>query len=389
METLSAIMRGDLPPVGNPITLTSRNHTAIEIPGYHFTWVNSGTSALALALLAARKLKAHIREPEVIIPAYGCPDLVAACAFAKCKAKLVDIGREGWGYDLKELRQALSANTLAVIGVTFLGIREDWPAINSILSAYTDVVTIEDNAQWFPNLEEQNTFFTDFIVFSFGKGKPVSLLGGGALLSRIPLANIDAHLAPTQNDGQSTCALRAKFLLYNQLLKPSVYWFLNHNPIFTPGNTQYRALDSIRALDRLRLDLLSANYVIYTRRKESAVNEYNEQFARLNINCTIFFTDKSRIKRLLRYPFLCADRTARDKLLQRLNQNGLGATAMYRRPLVRLDCPPNFVDSALRQNNAASFADRLITLPCHLGVTSKHIRKITQLIAEEMQLSKR
>jgi dTDP-4-amino-4,6-dideoxygalactose transaminase len=381
-------MRGDLPPVGNPITLTSNNKAAVDIPGYHPTWVNSGTSALALALLAARKMKALVGQPEVIIPAYGCPDLVAACAFAGCKAKLVDIGCDGWGYDLLALRQALSSNTLAVIGVTFLGIREDWPAINSVLSAQPGVITIEDNAQWFPNLDEHNFFFTDFIIFSFGKGKPVSLLGGGAVLSRIPLVDIDASLIPVQNDEQSTWPLMAKFLLYNQLLKPSVYWFLNHNPIFTPGNTRYKPLTSIRDLDKLRLELLPENYFIFAERKELAADEYNAQFCKLNINNPIFTVDITRIKRLLRYPLLCADSTVRNRLLERLNQHGLGATAMYRRPLSQIDCPAEFVDANLPQNNAERFADHLITLPCHSGVTSQHTHKITQLIAEEIHMSK-
>lgn len=380
METIRSIIRGDLPPVGNPIVL-SQAACSLDIPGYHGHWLDSGTSALALAILDART--AHpCPKPEVILPAYGCPDLVAACVYAGCIAKLVDIERDGCGYDLDQLQQALTANTVAVVGVNFLGIRENWAGILAILSKWDfPVATIEDNAQWFPDLAAPEIFYSDHIIFSFGKGKPISLLGGGALFSRAP-ALISTLIK--ERASESSLLLHAKFRTFNFLLTPSIYWFLNHNPFFKPGATAYRPLNSIRLMDEVRLNYLAPNYYQYAdRHSEIAQTLYallqvydftDHLYPRLNTaNC-----------KLLRFPMLCNSLEQRDSLLNKLNAAGLGATAMYQKALADLDCPKALINTQLKHENARNFAQRLITLPCHSGVHPKHLSRLRAILDEQV-----
>ncbi len=378
METIRSIIRGDLPPVGNPIVLDRASHS-LDIPGYHAHWLDSGTSALALAMLDARS--AHpCSTPEVILPAYGCPDLVAACVYAGCIAKLVDIERDGWGYDLDQLQQALTPNTVAVVGVNFLGIRENWAGILAILSQWDfPVATIEDNAQWFPNLETPETFYSDHIIFSFGKGKPISLLGGGALFSR----TASAVAAQIQDKSTSShLLLKAQYLAFNTLLTPSFYWLLNHNPIFKPGATVYHPLSRICLMDDARVSLLAPNYLKYAQRQNSVAQAINTLLCECELTDHFYGRINTVNRKLLRYPILCTSANQRDSLLQKLFAAGLGATAMYQKALVDLDCPAALINTQLPQENSRNFAQRLITLPCHGGVQPIHLSRLKTILAE-------
>ncbi|HMW46821.1 MAG TPA: DegT/DnrJ/EryC1/StrS family aminotransferase, partial [Cellvibrionaceae bacterium] len=335
-------------------------------------WLDSGTSALALALLDA-KAQRPLAAPEVIVPAYGCPDIVAACIYAGCTARLVDIRPKAWGYDLDQLRQALNANTLAVVGVNFLGIREDWQGILNVLNSWdTPISTIEDNAQWFPNLSSAETFYSDYLVFSFGKGKPVSLLGGGALFSRAPL-NTTRLIRASAAKG---FILKTQYALFNQLLKPSIYWFLNHNPIFKPGATAYTALEGIYSMDDSRLSLLPSNYAQYAHNADTVSAAIYATLCNLGRGDNLYSQLNTQNRKMLRFPLLCDTTEQRDELLNELTAQGLGATAMYQKALADLNCPPALIRVQQPQDNARNFADHFLTLPCHSGVTSQRLAQI-------------
>ena len=313
------------------------------------------------------------------MPAYGCPDIVAACIYAGCTAKLVDIRPQAWGYDLDQLRQALNGNTLAVVGVNFLGIREDWRGILNVLKSWdTPITTIEDNAQWFPNLSSAEKFYSDYLVFSFGKGKPVSLLGGGALFSRAPLNSTRLIRARAAKG----FILKTQYALFNQLLKPSIYWFLNHNPIIKPGATAYTALEGIYCMDDWRLSLLPSNYAHYAHKADTVSAAIYAALCDLGRADNLYSQLSTLNRKMLRFPLLCDTTEQRDILLNELSAHGLGATAMYQRALADLNCPPPQIRAQQTQDNARNFAGRLLTLPCHSGVTTQHLAQINMILTK-------
>lgn len=376
MEAFRTLISGDLPPAGNSILATNATGDLPGFPGYFATWVDSGTSALALALLELRRRNPQLHAPEVIIPGYCCPDLIAAAQFAGVKAVLVDISTNDPGFNLEELAGAIHSQTLAVIAVNFLGVKENLGIIADLLEGHPHVSLIEDNAQWFPSGNELESLTGDFVVFSFGRGKPVSLLGGGLLLSRLP-ADISAVL-PVKD--ASTRALKLKYCIYNQLLKPQLYQLVNRNPLIKLGETRYHPLSSIGELDELRLSLLPQNLKKYHLQIPTAEEFYDHHFSsQLFANCLIPL-NSSRRKRLLRYPLLCKTQTIRDQLMTRLTRAGLGSSCMYQRPLMDIEGVEEKMRLYGNQNNAVDFAQRLITLPVHEGVTEKHLHRILKEI---------
>ena len=71
---------------------------------------------------------------------------------------------------------------------------------------------------------------------------------------------------------------------------------------------------------------------------------------------------------LLRYPLLINDIEIRNTLYRKLGN--LGASLMYQKPLYKISgIPEHIFDNQNKMTNAEVFAQSLITLPTHAGVT--------------------
>jgi dTDP-4-amino-4,6-dideoxygalactose transaminase len=371
-------LRGDLPPVGNRVLLRA-DLPPPQFPGYSFHGLNSGTAALALALIVARTRQPTIREPKVLLPAYGCPDLVAAAEFAKLQPVLVDVGQEDPGYSLDSLERALTPETVAVVAVNFLGISERLAEIRRLLERFPQTALIEDDAQWLPAATDRRQPMGDLVCFSFGRGKPLSLLGGGALLVRddgdvrIPAGAID----PAEEPGPS---FAVKTLLFNTLLRRHVYWIVNRNPLIRVGQTAFKPLTQISALDKTRSCYLGPNVAAYSARSRAIESSWSQALAQLK-TVKPLPVEEERKGRLLRYPVLCRSLVERDELLLRLRRAGLGATAMYQRPLAQVTGVEGKVRIFEGSEGARAFAERLLTLPVHEQVTQNDVRRAAEVLA--------
>ena len=170
-----------LRPVGNRVPLpVGRDNGQYPWPAYQTELLNSGTAALSLALRAAKRQKPEIAEPEAILPAYVCPDLVAAAVAAGVKPVLVDLAKDSPWMAPQNVQGAVSDNTIAIIAVNFLGRLVPLEPLRRVADGY-GITLIEDSAQAIPPSSADNAL-ADFVVLSFGRGKPVNLMGGGALL---------------------------------------------------------------------------------------------------------------------------------------------------------------------------------------------------------------
>jgi dTDP-4-amino-4,6-dideoxygalactose transaminase len=343
--------------------------------------VQSGTAALALALMAAQALRPEVAAPEVVLPGYACPDLVAAAEHAGLRARLADIGADDPGYCLASLEAVIGPDTVAVVAVNFLGIGERLDELRT-LTADRGIALVEDDAQWFPEPPAAPGLRGDLVCLSFGRGKPVSLLGGGLLLVR-------EALSEQLGDWPRSClraaapvsapSLRAKMALYNMLLRPQLYALLSRNPLLKLGVTRFKPLAAIAPIDPVRTRLLSANVHRHLQRARD-----NEARARALLADHPALLDlplqmASRTRRLLRYPLLCRDDATRDRLWERLRAEGLGATAMYQRTLPLIEGVDGRV-AAGPLPGAESFARRLLTLPLHDGVGERHWQRMGEVL---------
>lgn len=373
-----------LPPVGNPICLSrsSADETLLQdvFRPYVPKFYASGTAALAAAILAAIKLKG-VSTPEVILPAYGCPDLVSAAVFAGAKPVLVDLEPDRPWMDLDQVSGHANTHTVAIIAASLCGIPERMDALRKIAEACS-VLLIEDSAQAFP-VQNDGSFWTgDLVALSFGRGKPVSLLGGGALLFR---EEVLADLMPEDVDKSRVkyskqALFRLKAVLYNLMITPGMYWIPQGLPFLHLGETQYKPLSGIDAMDSVRCGLLAVNVDKY--------QQYNAivQVSLANLMQEPDIAGKGIIdlpavcrapqhQRLLRYPLL-VEPEYREWIYHCLRHEGLGPSRMYPASLPGIPGLETLLESQGTFPAAEDFARCVLTLPTHSRARSVDIRKI-------------
>lgn len=358
-----------LPPVGNPVCLSPGHATGAALNDafspYSPRYLASGTAALAAAVVAAIRLKSAA-DPEVILPAYGCPDLVSAVLHAGARPVLVDLVPDRPWMDLEQVSACINPATVAIIAVSLLGIPERMDRLGT-LARESSVLLIEDSAQSFPQDSDMSFWSGDLVVLSFGRGKPVSLLGGGAVLYR------DSRLGSLLPDaaaqgGNSVVAFRTQAILYNLMLSPRLYWVPQGLPFLNLGETRYHTLDRIQAMDEPRIGLLPANIEAYRRRSDRARETMAGLVERGAMGTALIDlpaacgTPQSR--RLLRYPLLI-ERAERGRIYAELMRRGLGASIMYPVILPEVVGLEALFADAGEFPVARSFAARLLTLPLY------------------------
>ena len=364
---------GRVPPVGQPIAHKRSEHPVRLAGCSQQVLVQSGTAALALALAAIRKAR-PCENPEVIIPAYCCPDLLSAIDQQGMKAVLVDFAPGSAQLDLDVLQAALNDNTIAVIAVNFLGLPERIGALRTALQG-SNAYIVEDAAQWFPNDDSLPLDRGDIIIHSFGKGKPVSLLGGGIAL--VPAASSRSLALESENIGQprdgtdlrgivKRAIQTLKFHAYNLVLSPWFYWLVDVNPLVETGTTRYKQLAGIDSMSPEIASYLANNIEQYQAVPVSSCIETQQKIEALFKGSEVFqLLDGATEHRLLRFPVLVNDPEVRAELLALSKRLGLGISVMYAKTLPHIEGVDSAQLGGQDHPNAKRFAQQLITLPVH------------------------
>ncbi len=365
IQTLKTAFRR-IAPVGNPISLGTQTLRHPLFDKDKSQLYQSGTAALAAAVLVAKKRK-NCKKPEVIIPAYACPDLVSAVTYAQCKPVLVDIEGKTPYLNLDELKNKLSEQTVAVIAPWFLGIPERFTKIRELIK-HNDILLIEDSAQWFPEAPPENAFSGDLVILSFGKGKPISLLGGGLLYTtQHELYSLFPEPKPVKET--SHWMLLFKYLAFNAVIHPWFYWLLELLPV-SMGKTVFKPLTQLQSLPDSHQQYLQTNISAYLNRSSKTQQQLSDSLKDISLlsQCETY-----QQQRLLRFPILINDPAQHDRILQKMQQPGLGASQFYPASLPNIEGIP---DSVKQQGNfpgAEQFAQRLITLPTHQHTGDRQI----------------
>ncbi|WP_334013450.1 DegT/DnrJ/EryC1/StrS family aminotransferase [Alteromonas sp. S167] len=390
------------PPVGTKAIFTAKQCRSFDKLANveDYVLVNSGTAALALSLIIAKTTNPE--KNEVILPAYGCPDLVAAIEYADLIPVIVDITALPYSYCNESLTKSVNKRTLAVICPTLLGIRMPLAYLRNRLGK--NILIIEDNAQWLPSsnsrteapakkpIELFDSSFenADMSIVSFGRGKPVNLLGGGALfLHNKALSDFfkqaihyNINTVPSLvGDDEFTTSIKYQLnaRLFNLLCTPIFYRLATKLPFLSVGKTAFHPLIKIEPMgDDQRLLLSSAvdRYLDFFPMAEHKLRRslpQNKIAAQTN-------------NRLLRYPLLCRSKSERDLLIKKLNRSGIGASPFYNALLTDIEG----VDTKLKQYSTVSHAkvlsENMLTLPIHQGMSPACVDLMVMTIKNELQI---
>lgn len=333
----------------------------------------SGTAALTLALRALGKVR---RGSEVILPAYTCPSVAAAVIKAGLRPVLCDIRPESFLMDRARLESRIGEETLAIVAVHLFGIPEDLRAMRELADS-RGIALVEDATQAFGNTIDGDPVGTigDIGVFSFGRGKPLNLMTGGALVvNRAELREAIDRPGPAP----PRASYKLSLLLYSIFFNPRLFWIPAGLPGLRLGDTYFTLDIDLSGPEPAMVRIGNELYRSWQRIRASRLKLaklYSEALPGVTI-CAPPGTA------LLRFPILANDDRERERILTAAMNEGLGATGMYPVPLNELAGLSDHFPEDESYPEARKVADRLITLPLHEHVTERDIDRIRRIVAK-------
>jgi dTDP-4-amino-4,6-dideoxygalactose transaminase len=379
-----------------PRTSTERRHVAAwyrsrierELGTQHVPhWYGSATSALAAAVMMAVQRASGRSPPEVIIPAYACPDVVSAVRFVGATPVVADLLPDLPWLDPRSVADAMTRNTVAVLYVRFLGLPANDRALRGPVQD-AGAVLIEDAAHTFP-LARGVSSSADLVVFSFGRGKPVSVRRGGLLLQRIGVFPVGTRPPAPEVARAPSVAHWLECAFHNAGIRPLPYWLLTRVGRARADSIRYENLNSLEAFPS-GLEEPLWNAIVRHRQPalwrqqcvEGLLGDLGPSLLDVARHARTFGAESCSSQsgcehRLWRYPLLLPSEAERDRLFAGLWRAGLGASRMYRNVLSDLSGTARFV-RASDTPNARAFAQRLLTLPLHADVSPAHYAAIRE-----------
>ncbi len=335
----------------------------------------SGRAALRAYLVG---LADRTGRHEVVIPAYCCFSVPAAVVSAGLRVRLVDVDVHG-RIDRQALAGLPLGDTAAVVVANLFGIPETITPLRE-LAARAGAEIVDDAAQALGGeaTDGRAGGRGDVGLLSFGRGKPLSGLGGGALvLSRRGTTSAAPALpAPARGSAQ----LRA--LAYDAALHPSVFRWLAALPGLRIGETLFDPGFARGGIGGASL-LLAAARLAQFETLAAARAERAETLAAALRSRTRFapLTAAPGIRAVYpRLAVLAPDGASRDVALARLARAGLGASRFYPSALGAIPALKSHLCGPARQPGAEAFAARILTLPTHAGASEA----VREAIAEHL-----
>jgi dTDP-4-amino-4,6-dideoxygalactose transaminase len=347
----------------------------------HAFLTSTGRAGLTLLLRAMRRLAPPERD-EVVVPSYTCYSVAASIVKAGLRPRLVDISPESLDYQPDELGAADFSRVLAVIATNLYGLPNDLPAL-SRLARDRNVFLIDDAAQAMGATVSAKSSGTwgDAGLFSFDKGKNVSAIDGGVLVTDSDeIADALAHeMAALSSPGASASVVHiVKALAYFAMLRPTLYGIPARIPQLGLGKTLFETDFPLafpdRPLTALALTMMQRLDEFTRIRVANAASLMDGLAANAGVRQIVPCPDSQPA--YVRLPILFPTPAARDAAVALLNAAGIGATGSYPGTIADLpELQQLFANSRPAAANARRIARCIATLPTHPFVTTADIRR--------------
>jgi len=319
----------------------------------------------------------------VIIPAYTADTVYLPIKQAGCSVKFCDMSLKSFNMDLEHLEKLIDDNTLAVVGVHLFGIPEDMDRIKNMIKG-RDIYLIDDFCQAFGSRYKNRPVGTlgDASVLSFGKGKNLTTVDGGALFTSN--SEINAKIADIYSNMEKSGVLtELKYVIkifgLSVLTKPILYGIARK--IFS-GQREVPAPDAIEPKKLSNIQKRMGSGLI---KKKEDIFEYRhfwgqELYEGLSDIKGIILPDiTNKYVVWNRFPVLIEDKEKREKLRDLMLKNGIECNFLYGRPVY-----DNYgiEINVFEYKNAEYMAKHLITLPTNQFMNEKKLVKIRENFLE-------
>jgi perosamine synthetase len=390
-----------VPPAGAPLPTRTLLSSIVQRPGglrppgmlvrehlgvRHAVFVSSGRAALAVLLNALRQ---GSTRREVVVPAYTCFSVPSAVARAGLTLRLCDVDPRTLDLDLAALRRLDLSKVLCIVPSGLYGLPSNLVELEQIARA-SGAVLVDDAAQTLGATLDGRPCgtFGEAGFFSLGRGKNITTMGGGILVTHRPdlaakIEKIVSGLRPPS--ARETCGVFGSALLYAGMVKPSRYWVVDRMPFLGLGGSHFEPEFPIAQLSpfqqRLTGQLLALVDTFNKVRRDHADHLRAGIEGVDGIESPRPVAGASAV--YLRFPILVRDSARRDRLFDQLGRAGIRASASY--PTAVSDIPG--IERYLAPAPAAcpgarAIAARILTLPTHAWVSPADVDRMVSVIRE-------
>ncbi len=340
----------------------------------------SGRAALAAALHALRREG----RTEVVVPAYTCWSVPAAVVRAGLKVRAYDIDPQTLAMSARHLEGLDLSRAAGILLVHLFAPDPELPALAARLAASDPrAPIIEDAAQAWPDAAPVPAISAR--LWSFGRGKPLPLGGGGALVHP---AEWEVTTPRSRRGGWSDALALAVTAM---LARPALYRLPEALPFLGLGATVYQpAFDMSRPFWTWQRELGSRCFPqlsSWIARRTIAASALAARVA----GCRGWVVPApARAPGPLRFPVLAPDRQSRDVALKALHRQGVAASAMYPGTICQIPAlRPHFVNHSDGFPGAESVAARLLTLPVYPTLTAVELERVGRAVERAATESRR
>ena len=348
------------------------------VPGIDTRWIpfGSGTMALAAALsFSARNLP---DSAQAILPAYSCPDIVAATSFAGMPIQFLDLAPDLTAPKNADIADTLTRSAGAVVCVDLFGTDCDIAPVRTAADAIGAWI-IHDRAQTLGGPGVECDSEADLVIASLGRGKPATLLAGGAAWALRSEEFAEFATREFAESGWNPRAAAIRSVAYNLAITPAAYGLIARLPFLRLGETRLRKIDHVHRFP-LNWQRCAALQIAL---QYSHVNERRDRTVSLSDNIAgagfripdDALASAARVG-LNRLPVLCRDEAQAGWIVS--HGTHLGLSAMYGRTLPEfLGMPADCAEEAFP--NAYRFSRTVVTVPTHSRIDLAIEREIMDI----------
>ena len=351
----------------------------------HSFTLSSGRAALTVILRALHTL--HPERSVVIIPAYTCYSVAASIVRAGLSIRLCDIDDKTLDLDYAQLEDSIARDSpkiLAIIPTHLFGLPADTGRVKKMVSGH-DIFIVEDAAQAFGGSDGKDKLGTagDVGFFSLGRGKPITAVGGGIVMSNrgdIAAGVEDQIKGIKRCSFAGTALLIFKALLLSVFVNPRLYWFPKSLSFLRLGETRYDKGFHIRRLTSFQAGLMRG----WQRRIEHLKQARRERALRFlsmgsSNRLRSYVSGEDDLPDLLRFPLFIRDEGFRKDQRYRGEMDRLGIVPYYPDSIKDIgDLQGNFTGQ--QYPDADRVAVHLVTLPIHPLVSEVDMDEIVRLL---------
>jgi perosamine synthetase len=352
----------------------------------HAYLTSTGRAGMTLLLRAMRRLAPPTRN-QVILPSYTCYSVAASVVKAGLTVRVVDIEPTTLDYVAPELEAVDFSRVLAIVATNLYGLPNDLPSLARLARA-RGVLLIDDAAQAMGASVGGRLSGTwgDAGLFSFDKGKNVSAIDGGVVVTNsADLAEaLRLETASLPAAGFSRAGVDvAKAIAYWVLLRPWLYWIPHSIPQLELGNTvfttEYPLARPSQPLAALALTMIERLESLTAARVANA-HRLGQGLA----SCSTLRPIAPRVDAVpvyLRLPLLAPTASTRDGLIAALTAVGIGATRSYPDSIGEIGDLGASVTSPSGAPGGREVARRILTLPTQPYLTAADAERIFRVVA--------